>query len=461
MRDDRRTAVAGTRGVGTATAPRIFSVTQLCSVVRDALEGGVGVVWVAGEVSNLRPQPSGHVYFTLKDERSQLAAVMFRTAAQLLKFRPADGMQVMVRARVNLYPPRGVLQLYVESMEPRGVGALQLAFEQLKQKLAAEGLFADDRKRPLPRWPRAVGIVTALSGAAIHDMRTVLRRRWPTTRVVIRPVRVQGNGAGREIAAGIADLARVRDVEVVIVGRGGGSLEDLWAFNEEVVARAIAASTVPVVSAVGHEVDFTIADFVADARAPTPTAAAALVVPDRDEVAAVLVRAAAALRAALVRRVGSTRERVVRLERGLGDPERRVAEATQRVDELAARARRALTRRVAWDRRELATLAGRLARGGPTPGVRRGAERLADTTARLRFALAVRVRHARAALEQGASKLDALSPLACLSRGYAIVRRGDARGAVVSDATTLAPGDGVALVFARGRARARIEDTEG
>jgi exodeoxyribonuclease VII large subunit len=445
----------------TGAAPRIFSVTQLASVVRDALEGGVGVVWVAGEVSNLRPQPSGHVYFTLKDERSQVAAVMFRSAAQLLAFRPADGMEVIVRGRVNLYPPRGVLQLYVESMEPRGLGALQLAFEQLKAKLAAEGLFAEARKRALPRWPRGVGIVTALSGAAIHDMRTVLRRRWPAARVVIRPVRVQGNGAGREIAAAIADLARVRDVEVVIVGRGGGSLEDLWAFNEEVVARAIAASTVPVVSAVGHEVDFTIADFVADARAPTPTAAAALVVPDGDEVGAALVRAKAALRVALVRRVGGTRERIVRLERGLGDPQRRVAEAAQRVDELAARVRRALTRRVAWDRRELTTLAGRLARSGPGQEVRRATARVTDTTARLRFALAVRVRHARAALEQGASRLDALSPLACLSRGYAIVRRGDARGAVVSDATVLAPGDGVALVFARGRAHARVERTEG
>src|SRR5213594_3881984 len=299
-------------------APRILTVTQLAALVRAALEGGVGSVWVAGEISNLRRAPSGHVYFTLKDEESQLDAVLFRSAAQALAFRPADGMEVLVYGRVSLYPARGALQLYVDTMEPRGLGALTLAFEQLKARLGAEGLFADARKRPLPRWPRAVGIVTALHGAAIHDMRTVLARRWPAAAVVLRPVRVQGRGAAREIAAGIEDLNRLADVDVVIVGRGGGSLEDLWAFNEEVVARAIAASTVPVVSAVGHEVDFTIADFVADARAPTPTAAAALVVPDRLDVAASIARAEGALHGALAHRVRQARERLVALDRRLG-----------------------------------------------------------------------------------------------------------------------------------------------
>src|SRR5207253_432423 len=375
-------------------APRILTVTQLAALVREALEGGVGSVWVAGEISNLRRAPSGHVYFTLKDEQSQLDAVLFRSGAQALAFRPADGMEVLVYGRVGLYPARGALQLYVDTMEPRGLGALQLAFEQLKARLGAEGLFAAGRKRPLPRFPRAVGIVTALGGAVIHDMRTVLRRRWPACRIVVRPVRVQGAGAGREVAAGIEDLNRLGGLDVLIVGRGGGSLEDLWAFNEEVAARAIAASALPVVSAVGHEVDFTIADFVADARAPTPTAAAALVVPDREEVTAGLVRAEAALRRALARRVAAARQR------------------------------------------------------------------MAAAGERLRFALAGRVRHARGTVEQAAGRLDALSPLACLERGYAIVRRGDSTGPVVRDADTLAAGDAVALVFARGRARARIEGTE-
>src|SRR2546428_1561384 len=320
-------------------APRILTVTQLAALVREALEGGVGSVWVAGEISNLRRAPSGHVYFTLKDEQSQLDAVLFRSGAQALAFRPADGMEVLVPARVGLYPRRGALQLYVGPMEPRGRAALQLAFEQLKARLGAEGLFAAGRKRPLPRFPRAVGIVTALGGAVIHDMRTVLRKRWPACRIVVRPVRVQGAGAGREVAEAIEDLNRVGGLEVLIVGRGGGSLEDLWAFNEEVVARAIAASAVPVVSAVGHEVDFTIADFVADARAPTPTAAAALVVPDRIDVAGALARAAAGLRGALARRVGQARERLVTLAPPLRDPVRRLRHPPVRGARPGARAR--------------------------------------------------------------------------------------------------------------------------
>ena len=442
-------------------APRILSVTELALLLRSALDSGVGTVWVAGEISNLKRPASGHLYFTLKDDQTQLSAVMFRSAAQVLVFQPADGMDVVVRARADLYPARGALQLYVESMEPRGLGALTLAFEQLKARLGAEGLFDETRKRPLPRWPRAVGIVTALHGAAIHDMRTVLGRRWAAATVVVRPVRVQGRGAAREIAAGIEDLNRLADVDVVIVGRGGGSLEDLWAFNEEVVARAIAASTVPVVSAVGHEVDFTIADFVADARAPTPSAAAALVVPDQAEVAGALARAEAGLRAALARRAGQARDRLRALDRRLADPARRLRDLTLRVDELGARAGRALTRRLAWDRRELASFGARLERTGPVARLRGASEQLDATVGRLRFAAAMRVRQARAALERTGAQLDALSPLACLERGYAIVRRGDAAGRVVSDAAALSVGETVTLVFARGRARARVEDTEG
>jgi exodeoxyribonuclease VII large subunit len=441
--------------------PRILTVSQLASRLRDVLEGQVGVVWVAGEISNWKRQPSsGHCYFTLKDDQCQLAAVMFQRAAQVLVFRPADGMEVLVHARVSLYPARGALQLYVEAMEPRGLGALQLAYEQLKARLGAEGLFAAERKRPLPTWPRTIGVVTALRGAAVHDMRTVLQARWPMARVVVRPVRVQGTGAGRDIAAGIEDLNRLGGVEVVIVGRGGGSLEDLWAFNEEVVARAIARSAVPVVSAVGHEVDVTIADFVADARAPTPSAAAALVVPDGAEVAARVERASGALADALVRRVGGARQRLAALHRALGRPERRVADLVVRVDDLATRSRSALARRVAWEQRELATLVERLARTGPVPGLRRLHERLVRGAERLRFAAAVRVRQGRAACEQAAARLEALSPLACLGRGYAIVRRGDAAGPVVRQAADLTCGDSVVLVFGRGRARARVDDTE-
>jgi exodeoxyribonuclease VII large subunit len=440
-------------------APRILTVSELAGRVRETLEGRIGTVWVAGEISNCRPQPSGHLYFTLKDDRAQLTAVMFRSTAQVLVFRPADGMEVVVHARVSCYPARGALQLYVESMEPRGRGALQLAFEQLKAKLEAEGLFAPERKRPLPPFPRMVGIVTALHGAAVQDMRTVLRRRWPLCRVIVRPVRVQGTGAAREIAAGIGDLDRL-GVDVLIVGRGGGSLEDLWAFNEEVVARAIAGSRAPVVSAVGHQVDFTIADFVADARAPTPSAAAVLVVPDRGEVIASLMRAEEALHVAVGRRFRAVRNHLVSLRRALGAPERRVRDVAQRLDDLGARARRALVRRVAWDRRELVGLADRLARSGPRPGVERAATRLETAASRLRFTVALRVRHARGEVERVAGRLEALSPLACLARGYAIVRREDDNGPVLTDAADLAPGEALALRFARGRARARVESTE-
>jgi exodeoxyribonuclease VII large subunit len=441
-------------------APHVYSVAELVGAVDQAIRERFGPLWVAGEISNLRPQAAGHVYFTLKDDRSKLDAVMFRSAAQLLVFRPANGMEVVVQGRVAIYAERGIFQLYVDAMEPRGLGALRLAFEQLKARLGAEGLFETSRKRPLPRWPRGVGIVTALHGAAIHDMLTVLRRRWPLARVILRPVRVQGPGAAREIADGIEDLCRGESLDVLIVGRGGGSLEDLWAFNEEVVARAIAASRLPVVSAVGHEVDFTIADFVADARAPTPTAAAALVVPDREEVIAALARAAGGLRSGLVRRTQGAAERLAALERRLGDPRRRVADVRQRVDELGARSIVALRRRLAWERRDVTNLSGRLAQSGPAAraGVMR--ERVRGAAERLRLGLAFRVRGAQAEVARATSRLEALSPLACLARGYAIVRQGGPEGPVVRDAGALARGEMVSMVFAQGRARARIDDTE-
>jgi exodeoxyribonuclease VII large subunit len=441
-------------------APHVYSVAELVGAADQAVREHFGPVWVAGEISNLRQQPAGHVYFTLKDDKSQLSAVMFRAANQLLPFRPANGMEVVVQGRLGIYADRGAFQLYADAMEPRGLGALRLAFEQLKARLGAEGLFEAARKRPLPRWPRGIGIVTAVHGAAVHDMLTVLRRRWPLARVIIRDVRVQGAGAAREIADGIEDLCRGQSLDVIIVGRGGGSLEDLWAFNEEVVARAIATSRLPVVSAVGHEVDFTIADFVADARAPTPTAAAALVVPDQAEVAAVLARAGDALRGGLVRRTRTCGEKLATLERRLGDPRRRVADARQRVDELSARSVVGLRRRIAWERRELTTLSGRLERCGPAARVQAMRERARGAAERLRLGLTLRVRDAHPGVERAASRLEALSPLACLARGYAIVRQGGPGGPVVRDAGALASGQRVSMRFAHGSAQARVEGTE-
>ncbi len=396
-----------------AAASRVLSVSELARRVREVLEGSLREVWVSGEISNFRCPSSGHCYFSLKDGRSQIAAVMFRTAAQVLPFRPADGLEVVVRGRVSVYEPRGDLQIYVDWMEPKGVGAALLALEQLKRRLAAEGLFAAERKRPLPFLPRGVGLITALTGAAVRDMLAVLSARWPGIRVVLSPVRVQGKAAAGEIAAALEAINQIPGIDVVIVGRGGGSVEDLWAFNEEVVARAIAGSRIPVVSAVGHEIDVTIADLVADCRAPTPTAAGALVVPDRAAVLERMEADALALRKSARRALQRAREQVAALEARLGDPRRAVLILRQRLDELAERLARGMAQRCRWCRQQ-----------------------------------------ARAAEE----RLAALSPLAVLERGYSIVwSRG---GQVVRSAEQVEIGDVLQVRLARGGLIARVEGRE-
>jgi exodeoxyribonuclease VII large subunit len=396
--------------VGAVQRVPVLSVSDLNRLLRASLEADYAEVWVAGEISSFRAPGSGHFYFCLKDRRSQIAAVMFRSAQRTLPFRPRDGLEVIAHGRITLYEPRGDLQLQVDTLEPRGVGSVQLALEQLKQRLAAEGLFDTARKRALPVWPRAVGVVTAFTGAAIRDIVTTLRGRMPHVRVIVRPVRVQGQGAGAEIAAALAELGGVREVEVVIVGRGGGSMEDLWAFNEERVARAIVASPVPVVSAVGHAIDVTLADLAADCRAATPTAAAALVVPDCDELQHRLRVRQAALVRALSAQLRRKRERVAALARHVRDPRRHLLEQRQRVTDLGERARRALS-------------------------------------------AALRVTRAR--LAGDAERLQALSPLAVLERGYTIARRED--GVVVRASAEVAVGDALDLTFRTGGARVRVE----
>jgi exodeoxyribonuclease VII large subunit len=396
--------------VGAAQRLPVWSVSDLTRLLRISLESDFPEVWVAGEISTVRMPSSGHVYFRLKDARSQIAAVLFRAWARTLRFRLEDGMDVMVHGRVSLYEARGDLQLYVDAIEPRGVGAVQLALEQLKQRLAAEGLFDAARKRPLPVCPRAVGIVTALSGAAIHDIVTTLRGRMPHVRIIVRPVRVQGQFAGADIVAALSDLAALPEVEVVIVGRGGGSLEDLWAFNEERVARAIAAAAVPVVSAVGHELDVTLADLAADCRAATPTGAAALVVPDCVEWLHRLGLRAVALHQAMRNDLQRRRGRVLSMARQMRDPRQQLAIQKAGVAALAERARRAVDAMLNVDR------------------------------ARLRGA---------------AERLHALSPLAVLERGYAIARRQD--GSVARTAGELAVGELLDLRLHAGSAQVRVE----
>jgi exodeoxyribonuclease VII large subunit len=414
----------------------VLTVSQLTERLRQTVEERFPAVWVEGEISNFRLYGSGHAYFTLKDEGAQLRAVMFRTRTRRLRFEPSDGLHVLAFGALEVYAQRGEYQLVVELLEPRGVGALQLAFERLKQRLGAEGLFDPGRKRPLPPFPRRIGIVTSPDGAALRDMLRVIGRRFAGLSIVLAPCRVQGEGAAEEIAQALADLNRLGDVDVIIVGRGGGSLEDLWAFNEEVVARAIAASKVPVISAVGHEVDVTIADFVADVRAPTPSAAAELVVRDKQAV----VEQVAALRARL--------ERAAR--RPLRDLERRVDDALARLLH-AARGRRAR----AAHRAEV--LAARLRAASPFARLAEGRRRLERIQARLRHAIARHLGGARHRMAHALGRLDSLSPLAVLGRGYSLTRTPDGR--VVRAARDVAVGDAVHVLLGEGRLDCRVEHT--
>jgi exodeoxyribonuclease VII large subunit len=447
-------------GLNAARQRVALTVSQLVRVVRETLEAHIGDYWVVGEVSNLRLAPSNHLYFTLKDARSAINAVMFSSAVRRMRFRVADGMRVVVRGRVNLYEARGALQLYVEELEPRGLGALQLAFEQLRERLKQEGLFDQVLKRPLPMLPRTIGIVTALGGAALRDLLRVLLDRFPNLHVIVRPSPVQGAAAAATIAAAIDDLNRDGRAEVIIAGRGGGSLEDLWPFNEEIVARAIRRSTIPVVSAVGHEIDYTIADFAADLRAPTPTAAAQLVVPMKAELRQRIASLDAMLAGATRDQTAGQRRQVAHLAARLRDPRFLIRQARQHLDDDTVAVAKAIATRVALDRRRLHQLALRLRNPAiwRTTGAGRRA-RVASLRERLITAISTRLVAARTRLAANAQRLDAVSPLRVLDRGYAVVT--DQRtGLVVADAGLVAPGDELRIRLARGRLRARVTSRE-
>ena len=432
-----------------------LTVSQLLRAVRETLEVQLGEYWVAGEVSNLRSAPSSHLYFTLKDARGAINAVMFSSACRRLRFRVTDGMQVVFRGRVNIYEVRGTLQLYAEEIEPRGLGALQLAFEQLKQRLSREGLFASALKRPLPRIPRTIGIVTALGGAALRDMLRILLDRYPNLHVIIRPSAVQGIGAGTALVRAIEDLNLDGRAEVLILGRGGGSLEDLWPFNEEAVARAIRRSAIPIVSAVGHEIDYTIADFAADLRAPTPSAAAQLV-PVKAELRQRLDAVNAALIAATRQTLTDHRRNLVHLAVRLRNPARLIAEARQHLDDEAAALAAALGVEIETGRRRVRELSLRLlnpAAWKATVAVRRA--RVAQLSERLDAAMRMAGETRRAQLGVAAQRLAAVSPLRVLDRGYAVVTMRPS-GGVVSGADQVAIGDELDVRLARGRIRASV-----
>ena len=440
---------------------KVMSVTQLTTAIRDRLEAEFFAVWVEGELSNCKVWNNGHLYFTLKDDRAQLKGFMFRTQLRYLKFKPVDGLHVVARGRVSVYEPRGEYQITCELLEPQGLGALQLAYEQLKKRLQSEGLFDDARKRPLPALPRKIGIVTSLDGAAIRDMLKVLARRYANAQVVIRSTRVQGDGSGLDIAEAIRAIGRVPQVDVLIVGRGGGSIEDLWAFNEESVARAIAECPVPVISAVGHESDVTIADFVADRRAPTPSAAAEIVVASRDEFSQRIDRVRDRLNAAALGRVQALSRRVHVLSGRTalaGFPTRLalrgrdVTELTQRLDQRARARLAGLQRRLTQLRRQLESfdLGRRLG------GIR---TRLATSDGRLRAALLRRQDRAESHLRESVGRLDTLSPLAVLGRGYAVAWNAD-RTRALRNAADVHAGDRIRVTLASGELDCDVRSTE-
>jgi len=389
----------------------ILTVTQLTNRIKDLIEGAFPDIWVEGEISNLSIPQSGHAYFTLKDEHAQVRAVLFRSAQRFLKFTLQHGIQVICRGRASVYEPRGEYQLILDYIEPKGVGALQLAFEQLKARLEKEGLFDLNRKKPLPVLPRRIGIITSPTGAAIRDMLRVIKRRHPKMHILIYPVPVQGAEAAPAIAEALRYFNREQNADVLIVGRGGGSLEDLWAFNEEAVVRAVHASRIPVISAVGHETDYTICDFAADLRAPTPSAAAEMVVESEESfqqsIRSLEVRLLRSMQQTLQLSRASLRENM----RILGDPRRALELHAQRIDELAGRLALGLNHQLQKDRALLLSLT---------------------------------------------SALDHLNPLGILSRGYSITKKLPA-GAIVKDASQLNPGDLLSTRFYHGSVLSRVE----
>lgn len=435
----------------------VYTVSRLNREARAFLEGSFPLLWVEGEISNLARPASGHLYFTLKDEAAQVRCAMFRNRNRHLGFSPENGSAVLARVRVSLYEGRGEFQLIVEHLEEAGDGALRRAFEQLKQRLAAEGLFDSARKRPLPRLPRRIGVVTSPSGAAIRDILTVLRRRFPAIEVIVYPVAVQGEGAAEQIAAAITRAGERQECDALIVGRGGGSLEDLWAFNEEVVARAIVASPLPVVSAVGHEIDFTIADFAADQRAPTPSAAAELLSPDGEQWRQQLARQAARLQRALAGHLQHKHQSLHWLEQRLQHPGRRLQEIAQRLDGLEQRLGRACHGRLHQHTASLQTLQAQLGRHTPLHRLQRLEERREALGRRLATATTHHLHSLGQRLGSTAHALDAVSPLATLGRGYAIVSRVE-DGTVLRRADETRPGEQVEARLHHGRLLCRVEN---
>lgn len=450
---------------------RPLSVTELTMQVRGALEARFASVWVEGEISNFKAAASGHWYFTIKDEGAQLHAKCFRGVNGRIRFRPSDGLQVRVRGRLSVYEPRGEYELIVEALDPVGAGALRVAFEQMRDRLAAEGLFDEELKQPLPLFPRRVGIVTSPTGAAIRDILTILARRTRTVHVLFAPTHVQGEGAGAEIAEAVKLLNEFHEraladgrvdelIDVIIVGRGGGSAEDLWAFNDEVVARALRASRIPVISAVGHETDVTISDFAADLRAPTPSAAAELVAAREDEIAAYVEALTRELLRATRALLVDARLRVqeAAMSPAFDEVRARLHDAVTTVDDAAHRLETLMMRAAQRARRRTDAVSYRLSPARLSSRVSAAKVRFSRLLAARDAAATARLDASRGRLAVAAASLDALSPLAVLKRGYALAE--DERGKLLRDARQTQIGDAVRLRLAAGVLRCRVEEVE-
>ncbi|MET0029179.1 MAG: exodeoxyribonuclease VII large subunit [Candidatus Thiodiazotropha sp.] len=439
----------------------IYSVSRLVRETRAVLEASFPLIWVSGEISNLAQPASGHIYFSLKDEAAQVRCAMFRMKRQLLRFKPANGQQILMRARISLYEARGEFQLIAEHMEPAGEGALQLAFERLKQKLAAEGLFDTALKREIPIPPRRLGIITSPSGAAIRDLLTVLKRRFPALPVVIYPVQVQGEDSARQIVRKLQLAAQRDECDLLILSRGGGSIEDLQAFNDEALARAIRNSPIPVVTGIGHEIDFTIADFVADRRAPTPSAAAELVTPDEQEWRQRLMTLERRLRQRQQQRLAQLRESCRNLEKRLHmqHPRQRTQQRAQQLDDLGLRLRNALERRLLQYRHRLSQAQHRLISHSPEKRLTQLKNTYLQLQERLNRNIGQQLDHRRNRLHQLARDLHTLSPLNTLGRGYALVLR-DRDGKILRSHEEVDPGERITARLSQGRLRCEVIESK-
>jgi exodeoxyribonuclease VII large subunit len=444
---------------GQSAQRRIYAVSELTREIRDLLENRFPFIWVEGEISNFRVPASGHYYFVLKDAESQVRCVMFRSQQRWMRFQPEDGLHVLCQARVSVYEPRGEYQLLLEAMEPRGVGALQLAFEQLKRRLETEGLFDPDRKKPIPFLTQRLGVVTSATGAAIRDIIRVVRQRYSNLEIYLCPVRVQGEGAAEEIAAGIDTFNTDFPVDVLIVGRGGGSWEDLWAFNEEAVVRAISRSDIPVISAVGHEIDITLSDLVADVRAPTPSAAAEMVAQHKEALEGHVADLYRRLQARIRQILSLASERLIGRKRRLRHPGARLVDLRLRLDEYAQRLETGIGRLLHAERQMFFRLSDGLLHLSPERRIAESRRLLSQSLRDLELFARQELRRKRQTLERTVAQLDGLSPLAVLARGYSITTSLP-QGEVVRSTRQVRKDDEVRARLHEGSLRCKVIDLE-